>query len=122
MEMHQVRYFLAVCESLNFTRAAEACHVAQPSLTKAIHKLEEELGGPLFQRERNRTHLTELGQRVRPHLERLMDSAKIASAEAEDFLSLQRASLKLGVMSTINPQRLIPFLAAGLVLAAFRRR
>ena len=108
--MHQVRYFLAVCESLNFTRAAEACHVAQPSLTKAIHKLEEELGGPLFQRERNRTHLTELGQRVRPHLERLMDSAKIASAEAEGFLSLQRASLKLGVMSTINPQRVIPLL------------
>jgi len=45
MEMHQVRYFLAVCETLNFTRAAEICNVAQPSLTRAIKKLEDELGG-----------------------------------------------------------------------------
>jgi DNA-binding transcriptional LysR family regulator len=62
MEMHQVRYFLAICETLNFTRAAERCHVSQPALTRAIKKLEEELGGPLFRRERNLTHLTELGQ------------------------------------------------------------
>ena len=109
MEMHQVRYFLAACETLNFTRAAEACHVAQPSLTKAIQKLEQELGGPLFRRERNRTHLTDLGRLVRPHLERMVESARVATAEAEGFHSLERAGLKLGVMSTINPQRLIPF-------------
>jgi DNA-binding transcriptional LysR family regulator len=46
MEMHQVRYFVALCENLNFTRAAENCGVSQPSLTKAIQRLEEELGGP----------------------------------------------------------------------------
>lgn len=108
--MHQVRYFLAVCESLNFTRAAKACNVAQPSLTKAIRKLEEELGGPLFRRERNRTHLTELGRIVRPHLERITEAAAGATLEAESFLSLQKAHLKLGVMSTINPQRVIPLL------------
>ena len=45
MEMHQIRYFLAVCENLNFTRAAEQCHVTQPALTRAIQKLEDELGG-----------------------------------------------------------------------------
>ncbi len=45
MEMHQIRYFLAMCGTLNFTRAAEQCYVAQPSLTRAIQKLEEELGG-----------------------------------------------------------------------------
>ena len=69
MEMHQVRYFLAVCDSLNFTRAAEQCHVSQPSLTQAIKKLEEELGGDLFVRERNRTRLTEMGVMTRPHME-----------------------------------------------------
>ena len=42
MEMHQVRYFLAVARELNFTRAADECHVSQPSLTRAIQKLEEE--------------------------------------------------------------------------------
>ncbi len=69
MEMHQIRYFLAICECLNFTRAAEQCHVARPSLTRAIKKLEAELGGPLLRRERNHTHLTELGRLIRPHLE-----------------------------------------------------
>ena len=52
MEMHQVRYFLAVARTLNFTRAAEECNVAQPSLTRAIKLLEGELGGDLFRRER----------------------------------------------------------------------
>jgi len=64
--MHQIRYFLAVCETLNFTRAAEACNVSQPSLTRAIKGLEDELGGPLFRRERNNTHLTGLGETTRP--------------------------------------------------------
>ena len=58
MEMHQVRYFLAVARALNFTRAAEECHVAQPSLTRAIRQLEGELGGDLFRRERPQAQLT----------------------------------------------------------------
>src|SRR3712207_8365018 len=69
VEMHQVRYFVALCETLNFTRAAERCNVAQPSLTRAIKLLEDELGGPLFNRERNRTHLTELGRMMEPRSE-----------------------------------------------------
>jgi len=63
MEMHQVRYFLAVARTLNFTRAADECNVSQPSLTRAIKQLEAELGGDLFRRERP-TQLTELGQRM----------------------------------------------------------
>jgi len=52
MEMHQVRYFLAVCEERNFTRAAKSCGVSQPSLTNAIKRLELKLGGPIFLRDR----------------------------------------------------------------------
>ena len=72
MEIHQIRYFLAVADTLNFTKAAERCHVTQPALTRAIQKLEEELGGPLLRRERSLTHLTDLGRMMVPHLERVL--------------------------------------------------
>jgi LysR family hydrogen peroxide-inducible transcriptional activator len=48
MDMHHIRYFLAVCETLNFTRAAEKCNVSQPALSRAVQQLEEEVGGLLF--------------------------------------------------------------------------
>ena len=110
MEMHQVRYFLAVSETLNFTRAAELCHVSQPALTKAIKRLEEELGGELFRRERNLTHLTDLGRLMKPHLETILRANEAARADAEDFHSLERASLNLGVMSTVGPVEMVGFL------------
>jgi DNA-binding transcriptional LysR family regulator len=102
MEMHQVRYFLAVCETLNFTRAAEQCNVSQPALTRAIKKLEEELGAPLFRRERSLTHLTELGRMILPQLEALL--------QARNYTNLEKAPLKLGVMCTIGPAHLVEFL------------
>ncbi len=97
MEMHQIRYFLAVCETLNFTRAAEACNVAQPSLTRAIQKLEDELGGPLFRRERNLTHLTDLGRLMRPHLEQTLAAARAARQQAEAFAKLETAPLAIAL-------------------------
>ena len=111
MEMHQVRYFLAVCEAQNFTRAAEACNVAQPSLTKAIQKLEEEFGGALFHRERNRTILTELGRRIKPHIDLVAEASQAAKQDAEGFFSDETVTIRLGVMSTIAPTRMIGFLS-----------
>jgi DNA-binding transcriptional LysR family regulator len=110
MEMHQVRYFLAVCETLNFTRAADICNVAQPSLTRAIKKLEDELGGELFRRERNQTHMTDLGRLMKPHLEQVYGSSEAARVEAKEFRKLEKAPLKLGIMCTIGPARLLGFL------------
>jgi LysR family transcriptional regulator, hydrogen peroxide-inducible genes activator len=112
MEMHQVRYFLAVSEHLNFTRAAESCNVAQPSLTRAIRLLEEELGGALFHRERANTHLTELGQMVRPHLREVFERTQAAKMEALDFGKLRKAKLRLGVMCTLAPAQLVGLLSA----------
>jgi DNA-binding transcriptional LysR family regulator len=111
MEMHQIRYFLAVCESLNFTRAAESCHVTQPALTRAIQKLEDELGGPLFSREPGHIQLTDLGRLMRPHLEQIVSQRDAALTTASSFLRLEDASINLGVMCTIGPLRFAGFLS-----------
>jgi LysR family hydrogen peroxide-inducible transcriptional activator len=109
MELHQVRYFLALCETLNFTRAAESCHVSQPSLTRAIKALEDELGGPLFHRERNNSHLTDLGRIMRPYLEEVWGSMDMAKGKAMDFTKMKEAPLTVGLMCTIGPTKLVSF-------------
>jgi len=81
MEMHQIRYFLAVCEELNFTRAAQRCGVSQPSLTNAIKALERQLGGPVFRR-KPRIALSQLGLAMRPYLEHIVEQAEGARAVA----------------------------------------
>ena len=78
MHMNQVRYFLALCEERNFTRAAERCGVKQPSLTKAIKSLESRLGGELFERNQSETQLTKLGKLVHPRMQRINQEATYA--------------------------------------------
>jgi DNA-binding transcriptional LysR family regulator len=112
MEMHQVRYFLAVAEMLNFTRAAEHCNVSQPALTRAIQALEHELGGLLFHRERVQTHLTELGRIVRPHLAQVAEAAQRAKHLAKEFGQLERTVLKLGIMCPIAPDQIIELIGS----------
>ena len=112
MEMHQIRYFLSVCEHLNFTRAAEHCNVAQPSLTRAVKLLEEELGGALFHRERANTHLTELGQMIRPHLEQIVESAQATRRLTKQFALLKKTVLKLGIMCTVAPDQIIELIGS----------
>lgn len=107
MEMHQVRYFLAVSEQLNFTRAAEKCHVAQPSLTRAIKQLEDELGGRLFHREHSGARLTELGRAMMPYLSEVARQSAEARDAAAAFASLKGTPLKLGIMCTIGPGNLV---------------
>lgn len=80
--MHQVRYFMALCDELNFTRAAQRCNVAQPSLTNAIKALEEELGAALFHR-RPSVSLTDVGQAIRPALQEIVVQAEVARATAK---------------------------------------
>jgi DNA-binding transcriptional LysR family regulator len=106
--MHQVRYFLAVARALNFTRAAEECHVAQPSLTRAIRQLEGELGGDLFRRERPQAQLTELGQRMLPLLKQCYDSANSARSLASAIKKGEVGSLRLAVAQTIDPSLVTP--------------
>ena len=110
MEMHQIRYFLAVAETLNFTRAAEECHVAQPSLSRAIRKLEDELGGDLFRRERNQTHLTDLGRGMQPLLRQTLASAAAAKEQAASYKTAAYAPLRIGLSLTIRLDVITPML------------
>jgi DNA-binding transcriptional LysR family regulator len=110
VELHEIRYFLALSKTLNFTKAAEICNVSQPALTRAIQKMEDELGGLLFSRERNNTHLTELGRLLEPHLTEVLARTQAAKETATRFLRLDSAQLRLGVMCTIGPVRFVSFL------------
>jgi DNA-binding transcriptional LysR family regulator len=102
MEMHQIRYFLALSETLNFTKAAERCNVAQPSLTRAIHSLEIELGGQLLRRERTLSHLTELGERMAPLMRQCYEAAVAAKAVARSLKKGEAASLSVAVSQSIS--------------------
>lgn len=104
MEMQQVRYFVALAETLNFTRAADQCNVSQPALTRAIQQLEHEFGGPLFHRERNNTHLSELGRMMLPYLETVHASTQAAKAAARSAKKIENVTMTLGAMCTIGPQ------------------
>ena len=111
MEMHQVRYFLAVARTRNFTRAAEECNVAQPSLTRAIKQLEGELGGDLFRRERPAAQLTELGQRMQPLLKQCYDAAVGARSLASSFKKGEVGALRLGLSHSIDLALLLSHLS-----------
>ena len=110
MELQQVRYFLALARSLNFTRAAELCGVTQPALTRAIQRLEAELGGPLLFRERSLTRLTALGEAMLPLLEASYAAAEAARQQAASFGRQETAPLRLGLVRSLTADLLAPVL------------
>jgi DNA-binding transcriptional LysR family regulator len=108
--MHHIRYFLAVGETLNLTRAAERCNVAQPALTRAIKALEHELGGELLRRERALSHLTELGERMLPMLRQCYETALTAKMVAASIRKGEAAPLSVAVSHTVALTRFTPTL------------
>jgi LysR family transcriptional regulator, hydrogen peroxide-inducible genes activator len=108
MELYQIRYFLAVAETLNFTRASERSFVSQPALTKAIQRLEEAIGGRLFDRTKNSVQLTELGRAMLPNLRQIYDSANHAREQARRLTREQPERVRVGVMCTIDFHQVLP--------------
>ncbi|MDP0499175.1 MAG: LysR family transcriptional regulator [Verrucomicrobiales bacterium] len=106
MEFQQIRYFLAVAELHNFTRAAERCNVAQPSLSQQIKKLENELGGPLFHRLGRKVVLTEQGELLEPSARRILLEHDNAIDRLGDSFS-RGGTVAFGATLTIAPY-LIP--------------
>jgi LysR family hydrogen peroxide-inducible transcriptional activator len=103
MELHQLRYFLSVARTKNFSRAAEQCHVAQPSLSQQIMKLEDELGERLFERTKREVSLTPAGDLLRVHAERVLQEVELARDGVREFRGLVRGRVVLGVLPTVAP-------------------
>ena len=103
MELHQLRYFVAVADLRNFTRAAERCLVAQPSLSQQIIKLERELGTPLLTRAGRTVDLTDAGRTFLPRAQRILREVEEASLAVSDDLDTGRGSISVGVIPTIAP-------------------
>ncbi len=110
MDLVQIRYFLALSRLLNFTRAAEACNVTQPALTKAIQRLEDELGGPLLLRERALTQLTHLGRTILPLLQQTYDAAQSAKEHARSLKRAASSPLRIGFTPGTPTPPFIPVL------------
>jgi len=102
VEINQVRYFLHLANSLNFTKAAQISGVSQPSLTRAIQKLEEELGGPLLYRDGRDTRLTALGKDVQEKFQSVDRSLQQVRQLAETSVCGSQRALNVGVVATIT--------------------
>jgi len=103
MELHQLRYFVAVARTRNFSRAAERCRVAQPSLSQQIIKLEEELGEKLFERTKRAVALTPAGEIFRAHAERVLDEVELAGESVREVSGMLRGRVVLGALPTVAP-------------------
>ena len=110
MELHQIRYFLAVADCLNFTRAAEQCHVAQPSLSRAIKKLEEELGVIIFNRSTKPLQVTDIGLKVLFQAKKIIDESSRMNDVISEEKGIVGGTLKVGIIPTVSSTLLPLFL------------
>ena len=112
MEVHQLRYFCAVARHGTFTRASEVEHVAQPSLSQQIQKLEGELGSRLFDRLPRSAKLTVFGQAFLPKAERILRELEAAKTELLEMAGDEKGDVVLGIIPTIGAY-LLPKLLKG---------
>ena len=103
MELHQFRYMIAVAEEGTFSKAALKCHIAQPSLSSQIIKLEEELGERLFHRTKRKAVLTPVGQAFLEQARKILNDVRVAYQEVMEFGNLERGTVRVGVLPTITP-------------------
>ncbi|MEU6854514.1 LysR family transcriptional regulator [Actinacidiphila alni] len=101
MQFQQLAYFVAVADTRHFTRAAEAVHVSQPSLSQQIRALENELGAPLFSRARGNIALTDAGEALLPLARRILADADTARHEVLELAQLRRGRVRLGATPSL---------------------
>lgn len=109
LDLNQIRYFLHLAETLNFTEAARRSNVAQPSLTRAIQRLEDELGGPLIYRDGKDSRLTDLGRAVQAEFMRIDTALMNIKEHSENSVRGRRRVLDIAVATTISPSGFTDF-------------
>ena len=107
MELRHIRYFLAVAEEMNFTRAAKKVGIGQPPLSQQIQSLEEELGAPLFRRVPRGVELTDSGKVFFPEAQAILDQAERARKIAQRGARGELGSLRLGFTSSAAFTRIV---------------
>lgn len=112
MEVHQLRYLVAVADHRNFTRAAVQVRVAQPSLSQQIRKLEDEIGQPLFDRLARGVLPTEAGRRLLTCARKILTDLADAGRCADEFREGVAGTVAIGIIPTIAPYALRSILAA----------
>jgi LysR family transcriptional regulator, hydrogen peroxide-inducible genes activator len=112
MQIHQLRYFCAVARTGSFTRAAYQEHIAQPSLSQQVRKLEDELGGRLFDRLGRTIRLTQLGEAFLPRAKAILRQVSAAKSEIQELAGTERGKLVIGSIPTIAPYFLPSYLAS----------
>lgn len=103
MELHQLTYFVAVAETGGFSRAAERCHVAQPSLSQQVQKLEHELGQPLFDRLGRVVTLTEAGRVLLPRARAILAETQQIKRALRQEINEGHGQLTVGMIPTVAP-------------------
>lgn len=112
MELHQLRYFLAVAEEGNFTRAAEKSFVSQPSLSAQIIKLEGELGQKLFDRLGRRAELTQAGRFLESRARTILMEVENAQRQIKDVAAEIAGVVSIGATPSVTPYLIPPVIAA----------
>src|SRR5262245_59032761 len=103
LTLRQLQYIVAVAETLSFRRAAERCHVSQPSLSAQVAQLESALGVRVFERDRRRVLLTAPGREIVDRARRLLMAADDLVDAARRATDLLAGTLRIGVIPTISP-------------------
>jgi len=116
MEWQQLEYFQVVARLEHFTRAAEQLSLSQPALSRAIARLEAELGVPLFERQGRRVRLTRYGRVFLAHAERALQAIDAGKREISDMAGPERGVVALAFLKTLGA-RVLPE-----ALGAFRER
>lgn len=112
MELRHLRYFLAIADSLSFTRAAVALNVTQPTLSQQIRQLEDGIGCALLDRVGRNVRLTPAGDLFRGYAIRVLNEISGAETALAELQGLMRGTLRIGVFQSFNSSLLPPILGA----------